>query len=234
MIQKVKRDTLSEQVTQGLIDFIDDQDLTPGDNLPSESQLAEDFGVSRPVIREALKTLQGEGIIEIVTGRNAVIKPVSSAMLRKFFERAIVLKSTSFQDLIEVRRGLEIQSVLLSATRRTENDIATLKDILQQMRQHMNQPEAFAEQDVQFHLAIASASQNPMIFYLVESLRDAMRDTILRGLQHRFTDESYEQVQTIHQVILDAIIAQDTDAAQSAMQTHFDEALKALLHEDDK
>ncbi|NJL94285.1 MAG: FadR family transcriptional regulator [Anaerolineae bacterium] len=226
---KVKRETLADQVTQGLVAWIDQQNLAPGDALPSEAQLAEDFGVSRPVIREALKTLQGEGIIEVITGKNAVIKPLSSALLRKFFARAVAFQTATFQDLIEVRRGLEIQSVRLAAERCTAEDLAALEATFARMRAEIHQHQRFAEQDVQFHLQIASAARNPILYYLVESIRDVMRANVIHGLRHRFSEEDYAQVQARHAAILVALRAQDADQAQWAMQAHFDEALKALL-----
>jgi GntR family transcriptional regulator, transcriptional repressor for pyruvate dehydrogenase complex len=231
MIRKVKRDTLSEQVTQHLMELISEQALSPGDSLPSESRLAEDFGASRPVIREALKTLQGEGIIEIVTGKNAVIKPISSAILRKFFERAVAFKSASFRDLIEVRRGLEIQSVMLAAERCSRDDLTALEEVLQSMRDNLHAHERFAEYDVQFHLLIASAAQNPIIYYLIESIRDAMHENVLLGLKHRLTEDELERVQACHETILQALTDHNVMTAQLAMQAHFDEALRALIYE---
>jgi DNA-binding FadR family transcriptional regulator len=228
MIQKVRRDTLSQQVTQNLIAMIDAQDLAPGDPLPSEAQLALEFGTSRPVIREALKTLQGEGIIEIVTGKNAVVKPLSSAMLRKFFQRAVALKSATFHDLIEVRRGLEIQSVMLAAERITDDDLAALEQVMAHMRETLHDHERFAEYDVEFHLLIASAARNPMIYYLIESIRDALRENILLGMKSRYTPAEYARVQSSHEAILQALRDRQPQAAQAAMQAHFDEALKAL------
>jgi len=228
---KVKRYTLSEQVTEGLIALIDAQDLAPGDSLPSEAQLAEEFGASRPVIREALKTLQGQGLIEMTTGKNATLKPISSAMLRAFFERAIAFKSASFRDLIEVRRGLELQSVALAAARCDQDDLARLRATLDAMRAQMANPSQFAEHDVQFHLHIAAAARNPILFYLIESIRDAMRETVLMGLQHRLTQADYELVQAHHERILQALEAHDAAQAQAAMQAHFDEALNPLHQE---
>ncbi len=228
MIQKVKRDTLSQQVTQSLIALIDARDLAPGDTLPSEAQLALEFGASRPVIREALKALQGEGIIEVVTGKNAVIKPISSTMLRKFFERAIAMKSASFRDLIEVRQGLELQSVTLAAQRCGDADIAALEGVMAQMRDHLQDHVRFAEYDVAFHLHIASAAHNPMIYYLLESIRDAMRDNVLQGMRIRFSAEDYARVVARHEAILQALREHNVGAAQQAMQEHFTEALRAL------
>lgn len=228
MIQKLKRDTLSQQIQESLIALIDSHDMAPGDTLPSESQLAAEFGVSRPVIREALKALQGEGVIEIVTGKNAVIKPISSTMLRRYFERAIAMKSASFRDLIEVRQGLETQSAMLAAVRATDEEIAALERVMGHMREHMHDHARFAEFDVEFHLLIASAARNPMIFYLIESIRDAMRDNVLLGMSSRSSEEEYTNVRTRHEAILAALQAHDPDAAQRAMQEHFAEALRAF------
>lgn len=233
MIRKIKRGNLSDQVSEGLLSFIDEQELLPGDSLPSESQLAEEFGVSRPVIREALKILQGEGLVEIVTGKNAIIRPVSSALLRKFFERAIAFKTASFRHLIEVRRGLEVQSVMLAAERRTDDDIAAMRTALDLMRDNLKTHDVFAVHDVSFHLHIASATHNPMIYHLVESIRDAMHDNVILGLQYRFTDDDYELVQESHEMILQAVINQDAQQAQASMNAHFEEALDALLYSKD-
>lgn len=233
MTRKVKRDTLSDQVAQGLMAFIDEHDLMPGQSLPSENQLAQEFGVSRPVIREALRTLQGEGIIEIITGKNAVIKPISSRILRKFFERSIILRSASFQDLIEVRRGLEIQSVMLAAQRCTPADIEQMQTVITHMRDNVKSHETFAEYDVQFHLLIAAAARNSIIYHLIESIREAMRENILQGMKHRFANEDYDQVQCRHEAILEALRHRNPEQARYAMQQHFDEALKAILYEDE-
>ncbi len=233
MIKKVQRDTLANQVIDGLLAFIDEQDLTPGDSLPSENQLAEEFGVSRPIIREALKTLQGEGLIEIITGKSATIRPVSSLLLRKFFTRAIAFKSATFRDLIEVRRGLEIQSVRLAASNCTEDDIKTQQQLLMDMKESLSDHKKYASLDVQFHLNIADMSGNPMLFYLIESIRDVIYDNILQGMKHRFTEETYQQVQTRHEAIVEAMSQQDSDLAQQAMEAHFDEALIALYGDKD-
>lgn len=233
MVRKIKRGNLSDQVSEGLLSLIDEQDLLPGDSLPSESQLAEEFGVSRPVIREALKILQGEGLVEIVTGKNAIIRPVSSAVLRKFFERAIAFKTASFRHLIEVRRGLEVQSVMLAAERRTDDDIAAMHTALDLMRDNLKTHDVFADHDVSFHLQIASATHNPMIYHLVESIRDVMHDNVILGLQHRFTDADYDRIQELHVSIFQAVTDQDVQQAQASMNAHFEEALDALLYSKD-
>src|SRR5262245_39862413 len=89
MLTKLSRETLAEQAAQNLIAFIESQDLKPGKLLPSEYQLAADLGVSRPIIREALKSLEGKGIVEVVSGKGAMVKLPNSQPLQIFFQRTM-------------------------------------------------------------------------------------------------------------------------------------------------
>lgn len=224
MIQKVKRDTLSDQVKDGITAYIQQNNLGPGDSLPSENHLAEAFGVSRPVIREALKALEGEGWVEMVTGKSAVIKPMSSTVLRRYFERAVTLDEATFRDLTEVRRGLEVQSVRLAAQRYSDEHLAALERIFDRMRQHTTDHEQFADDDVQFHLEIASASGNQLLYHLIDSLRGALREAALNGVRYRATRNQQQIILTRHAAILQALRARDPEQAQQAMHDHFDEA----------
>ena len=125
MLPKITRGTLADQVTDRLLEYIEAQHLQPGDLLPSETSLVTSFGVSRPVIREALKSLEGKGIIEIVNGKGALIRPIDSDPLRLFFRRAMQMEYGTMLELMEVRKGLEVQSAVLAAQRRDEKDLAS-------------------------------------------------------------------------------------------------------------
>src|SRR5689334_6695743 len=115
MLTKIPRATLAEQAARNLIAFIESQDLKPGKLLPSESQLAADLGVSRPIIREALKSLEGKGIVEVVSGKGTVVKPPDGQPLQLFFQRTMRLESEAIIDVMELRKGIEVQSAALAA-----------------------------------------------------------------------------------------------------------------------
>src|SRR5512138_2957949 len=134
MLPKLSRGTLAEQVTDNLLSFIEAQHLKPNDLLPSETSLAGSFGVSRPVIREALKNLEGKGIIEIVNGKGALVRPIDSNPLRLFFQRAMQFERNTMLELMEVRKGLEVEAAVLAATRRQPQDIEALEKTVVQMR----------------------------------------------------------------------------------------------------
>src|SRR5438445_9582346 len=120
------RHTLADQVAQRLIEFIRVHDLKPGDTLASTATLAAQFGVSRPVIREAFTALEGQGVIEVINGKGAVIRPIDSGPLRVFFERAVQVDRHTIIELFEVRKGLEVECAILAAQRRTPEELAQI------------------------------------------------------------------------------------------------------------
>jgi len=230
MFPKVTRGTLADQVTKCLLEFIDSHNLKPGDLLPSESSLAANFEVSRPVIREALKNLEGKGFIEIVNGKGSLVKPIDSNPLRIFFERAVQMEHGTILELMEIRKGLEVQAAMLAAQRRDENDLEAIRKVVQAMRENLHEMEQYTLLDVEFHLLIAAASHNTMMVHLIHSIRDALRNTISVGLQSRGTDSQLEVIQRTHEVLVETIEKGEVEASMQAMSRHFDEAISAMVN----
>jgi GntR family transcriptional repressor for pyruvate dehydrogenase complex len=228
MLKKLSRETLVEQAERNLLTFIDAQGLKPGDLLPSEAKLAADFGVSRPVIRETLKSLAGKGVIAIANGKGALVQPVNSSPLRQFFQRALLADREAIVELMEVRRGIEVLSVELAARRRTPEQVARMAELVGAMRLHLADPDAYTELDVELHLLIAAAAHNTMLYHLVESLRHVLKGSIREGLRRRQTDAELERVQIHHEALLSAIQSADAEQAIGAMVAHFDEAIRVL------
>jgi DNA-binding FadR family transcriptional regulator len=228
MLSKITRGTLAEQVTSRLLEYIENQKLKPGELLPSETSLANGFGVSRPVIREALKNLQGKGVIEIVNGKGALIRAIDSDPLRLFFQRAMQTELGAVLELMEVRKGLEVQAATLAAARRDEKDLQAIRMVVEAMGQNMADLEMYTRLDVEFHLRIAAASHNAMLGYLIESIRDALRIAITTGLQSSGAVPRVEAVQQTHELLLMTLTAGDVEASRQAMIRHFDEAIEAI------
>jgi GntR family transcriptional regulator, transcriptional repressor for pyruvate dehydrogenase complex len=226
----LNRLTLADQVAQALIDYIDAEQLKPGDTLPSIGKLADEFGVSKPIVREALKALEGGEIIEISNGRTPIVKPISSKSLRLFFRRAVSVDQRSMIELLEIRRGLEIQSALLAAKNRTAAEAERMQALVLDMRDKLYDPAPYAVLDLELHLLIASASRNSLMFHLIESIRDVLKSTIEEGLRSRFTEEQTIRVQHLHEDIVAALINENVEAASQAMARHFDDAIDAVYH----
>jgi DNA-binding GntR family transcriptional regulator len=159
-LRKIAKITLVEQTVDRVQSYVLSRQLQPGDTLPSEMRLAETLGVSRPVVREALRTLVGRGMLTIANGRNAIISPVTATALVHFFERATQLNAVTVLELLEVRRGIEVQSISLAAQRRTTDHIAKLHILLDGMWDARYDLPLYSELDAQLHLQFAAASQN--------------------------------------------------------------------------
>lgn len=225
---KITKTTLVEQVVEQIQAFVLHQQLQPGDALPSELRLAGTLGVSRPVVREALRTLAGRGFLTIANGRNAVVSPVSASALVHFFERATQLNAVTILEVLEVRRGIEKQSVELAAQRRTDDDVALLQQILTDMHHHRQDLSLYSQLDAQFHLQIAVASQNSLLRYFVESIGGAFRHVSLAGLQNRRTQSELDLVHLDHEEIVDAVVRQEPDRAVRLMDRHVESAMHAI------
>jgi GntR family transcriptional regulator, transcriptional repressor for pyruvate dehydrogenase complex len=227
MLTKLRRETLAEQAIQGIMQLIQQRGLRPGAVLPSESKLAAEFGVSRPVIREAYKALAGMGVIEIVNGKGAVVQAFDSNRLRVLFVGAIEVNPETILELMEVRKGIEVESAILAARRRTPDELHRLQQIVSAMREHLDDIETYIVLDVELHLQIASATHNWMMYSLVESIRSSLAQMVRAGYQQRKRDQ-HERVQILHELVVDAIARGDAEAAGHSMAMHFDDAAVAL------
>ncbi|MBM4413340.1 MAG: FadR family transcriptional regulator [Chloroflexi bacterium] len=225
---KITKTTLVEQVIERIQAFVLHQQLQPGDALPSELRLAETLGVSRPVIREALRMLAGRGFLTIANGRNAVISPVSATALVHFFQRATQLNAVTILEVLEVRRGIEKQSVELAALHRTDTDVEKLQQTLKDLREHRADLPMYSQLDAQLHVQIAVASQNSMLRYFVESFSGAFQHVSLMGLQNRRTQLELDQVHADHEEIVQAVILQHNERASLLMDQHVTSAILAL------
>jgi DNA-binding FadR family transcriptional regulator len=228
MLPKITRGTLADQVVDRLLEYIESQHLKPGDLLPSETSLVNSFGVSRPVIREALKSLEGQGVIEIVNGKGALIRPIDCDPLRLFFQRAMQMEYGTMLELMEVRKGLEVQSAALAAQRRDEKDLSAIRQVVRTMRESTGDLEAYIRLDVEFHLRVTAASHNTMMVSLVESIRAALRNTIVAGLQSRGNTLELDSIQRTHEQLFEALVERNVQTAMETMIQHFDEAMVSM------
>ena len=207
--------------------------MQPGDALPSENRLAESFAVSRPVVREALMKLKSLGLIEMSSGRPPIVQAIDGRLPSIFFESSVATNVSDVRELLEVRRGLEIQSAIMAAQRADPDERKKILSLADRMGAALQDErfELFVELDVTLHLLIAGASRNRMLETLVAAIREPMRESIGSGLVARNSKvEEYEQIHEIHLDIVNAIDRGDADAAGKAMARHFDNALTSIIN----
>lgn len=223
-----RREKLSDLVMRRLIDHLIDNGLKPGDALPSEGELSRVFGVSKPVVREAMHRLVTMGVVEIRQGKPAVIRAINSEPLELFFRFALRASREGLREAVELRRALETQIAAHAATRVTAPALAALGSILEELRAAKDDPARWVDADVRFHLGLADMAGNALIVFLLEALRGTMEETIrVLNAQRpmRDPDATFQRHVAIH----DAVAAGDAARARATMDAHFDATEPVVL-----
>jgi DNA-binding FadR family transcriptional regulator len=223
----ILRNKLSHQITERLLEEIRSGELSPGDKLPSERDLMEQFGVGRPAIREALQGLEKMGIVEIAHGERATIRKLDArGMFELIDQSARHLLFTSAQmldDLKQARLLFETGMIKIAAAKARPSDIERLKDCLTEMKQSVGDTPKFIQADIRFHITIAEISGNP----IYSAISGAMLNWLAEFHQELLRVPGAEQVTMAeHRAVLDRIAAQDPAGAESAMTAHLTRASK--------
>ncbi len=227
LIRQIEREeTLAQNVAGQLERLIVQQHLELGDRLPAERTLAEQFGVSRTVIREAVRTVASKGLLEVRAGSGTIVRKPSSESVA---ESVALLVSMNGQvtpaKVVEVRRILEVEIAGLAAERRTDDDLLYMENILFTAAQRIDDPLTFIESDVQFHASLARATQNELFRMLLASISNVMTEVRVIGLAVQGTPE---RALRYHRDIYRAVVTQDREAARQAMDRHMDEAIQTM------
>jgi GntR family transcriptional repressor for pyruvate dehydrogenase complex len=198
--------------------------------LDSIQQLAENFQVGRPAIREALSALSSMGLIEIKQGEGTFVKTFDPAIMNHPLSAALLMDQDNIKHLLEVRKILESGTAEVAAKKRTEENLIELKDRLFDMEKVSDDEELSDKADIAFHVAVANASQNELLITLMnhvsELMTEKMRD--IRRVALYSEEMTLKQLYQQHVRIYDAILAQDEDGARSAMLFHLQSVEESL------
>lgn len=222
---RIQPTKLSEQLAQTLEQHILDGVYAVGERLPSERQMAEDFGVSRPSVRDALSTLAARQLIETRHGGGHYVSERLHADFLSLWQNLLTRHEYMEQDVLEFRRAFDGVMAGLAAERATETDLERIQFRLQQM-DSAAQTENVAlqsEADVGFHQAIAEASHNVLFSHLSSSLLTMLHRHTQKNLANMFEAGSDKrQLRMQHQAIYDAVLARDAARASALAQAHID------------
>jgi GntR family transcriptional repressor for pyruvate dehydrogenase complex len=208
-----------------MLDMILSNELQVGDRLPSERELGEQFGVSRTVIREAVRGLATKGVIDVRTGSGLRVAAVESAAVSEMLGLYLRGRQIDYGNVHEVRLLLEVHVAGLAATRAEQADIEQIEQMHAQMASELADVDAATQLDLEFHRAIARATHNDLYLVLLDSIGDYLVDVRKSNLAAGFGKKALAH----HQAILDAIAAHDPDAARAAMSTHLEAVAVNLL-----
>jgi GntR family transcriptional repressor for pyruvate dehydrogenase complex len=218
-IRPVTKTSISEEIAAQIIDLISRGELQPGQRLPSERELCEQFGASRSSLREALRCLSIVGILNAQVRNGTSVARDGGKFLRKIVEWRLITERHNIENLMEVRIALEGVSAANSALRATEEDKKKFKHLVKEMEDAVDDAKRFAVLDVDFHIALASASGNTLVFDLVSMIRGHLVRVLPKVLQ---LPNALPLSTREHCVIVEAIERHDAEGARTAMQAHLE------------
>lgn len=215
---------VSTQIIHTLTEYFFSGEFHSGAKLPSERQLAASLGVSRAAVREAVQSLGLLGVVEIRQGDGTYLSSSGSEILPRVIEWGLFLGERRVNDLVEARQQLEHSLAGLAARRRSDDELDALRALVERM-DAASTIEEFIDLDIEYHATIARSSQNSALAGMLTNITSLLRVWMGRAL--RLPGET-AGANVEHRAILDAIVAKDPRAAQSAMRKHLRNAERRL------
>lgn len=218
--------TPASEVARRLLDLFTGGSIAPGTRLPPERQLSATLGVGRSAVREALAALEILGTVDVRPGSGTYLRGAASELLPQTLRWGLLIGERNTAQLLELREGLEIFVARLAAARADQAIIARLERSVERMRDSIDDLGAFARADLDFHHALAEAAGNGTLtdhVHVVRSLLQVYADRAVHDSTHA------ERAVAEHRAVLDAVSANDPDAAASAMAVHMATATARLL-----
>src|ERR1700692_3828441 len=228
MFEKIPTRALSDTVAQQLLTQIDKGTFARGGKLPTEAVLAEQFGVSRTVIREAISRLKNEGVVEPRQG-SGVFVAAHGAIRPLRIDYAEAVQGGGILLILAVRRAIESEVAAGAAMRRTDADMALIDAALAKIDEAVAEGHDGVAEDVAFHRAIAVVTGNPYFLKTLTFLNQySEAGTVVTRRNEALREDFSQQVCAEHAAVVAAIRAGDPIAARQAAQTHMYNAARRL------
>lgn len=221
MFTPIKNTKVYEQVVNQIKQMIVEGALKKGDKLPTERDLAEQLQVSRTSVREAIRALEVIGLVESRQGAGNYIRENFENSLLEPMSMMFLLQESSPREIVELRKVLEIETVILAAERITEEELIYLKELLEEMKKS-NSEEVNVSLDKRFHYAIARASRNLLIINVLQVISQLV-DDLIKGSREKIlsVEENRTKLTRQHELIYEALKNSDNKGAFEAMNGHF-------------
>ena len=221
--KKTEKKSLSRQVMDQIELLIKENQLKPGDALPTEQQLSESLQVSKSSVREAIKMLEALGAVEIRRGLCTVISQTPEQGYLNLLLSHLYLHSESTDDLREFRKMIETAYTTYASKMAVESDLEDLRQALDVCRDHVEQHTLSAEDDIRFHNAILYATHNPFMISLGEAINALFSESISESIKKypeialQDHEKIYQGLVTRQEDVLEAAIAESADRWSSSM-----------------
>lgn len=207
MLKQTKRLTLVEQVAEQIEDLITSGVWAVGSRVPPEPELMEQLQVSRNTLREAIRALTHAGLLKTRQGDGTYV--CSSSALGPVLKKRIM--RSKMLETLEVRQALEQEAVKLAALRRDEEDLVKITHCLEQCKLAINtqNPQTYAQWDIEFHQAVVSASHNDLLIELYDYISESLQHIVVE----LFEKADFKKYYDTHEQLLKAITERDSDKA---------------------
>jgi Transcriptional regulators len=223
-IRAIEVESPVDKIIDQLKQLISSGQLKPGDRLPSERALAERFGVGRTYVRDAIRKLEFYGLLKTSPQSGTYVTGYNIKMLEGILTDIINFNKDDFAAMVEARYYMEINAARLAAQRRTDEDLKLMRAAVEDYDQKISKRLDGVQEDMFFHLKIASATKNPFFeSMLLILLPDLIRNIIDKKI---CGDNRGVSAMKEHHEILNAIADRDPDAAALAMAAHLDDILR--------
>lgn len=226
MFTPVRQPRASGEIVVQIERAIFDGELDPGDRLQSERELAEQFGVSRITVRDALRVLEARGLIRVKVGASggAFVTETNVDQVAESISTMILLKRMSLSELVEARTIVETATAELAAQRADAATVDLLAQMVERGRRVVREHLPHTEASMDFHVALAEASKNELLSATVR----AYRDLLMQPLSDMRDVRSARVTQKAHEEILEAIRAHDPDATRKLVLAHLQDFEKRI------
>lgn len=230
--ETIQKNSTPQMVAEQIVKKVNQGELNPGDLLPSQRELAELFGVGRSSVREAVNALSVMGYLEAIQGKGTFIKEELPAEDVSMIKLNAAFQAGSIFDLMEAREFLECKSVELATERADQNQIRTLKAILEEMKKTHYHYDKFLNADMKLHKKIAETTGNPVIGEMTKLVLKKVYDHHAKLPTRRLSDIYLkESIHTAKQVVA-FIENREKEKAATWMKIHLNaikDELKDLL-----
>ncbi|MBS4208670.1 FadR/GntR family transcriptional regulator [Bacillus sp. FJAT-50079] len=214
---QLRKQTLAEIVSNRIKNYIADHNFQPGDRLPSEKEMIEMLAVSRTIVREALKTLQSQGIIDIKQGTGIFVKEIELHSYLKNISPFLKVNKVKFKELIDSRIILELGAIELAIENyhlEKINQMSYWNDALLEKTKRGEKPKS---EDLYFHKALFHATGNETFIQLSSIITEYFN---MNHLEEVVNLDDYTTSYKEHKLVIDSIINKNMDDAKLAMRTH--------------
>ena len=224
MLEQNTNESLPVRTSRHIKRMIIEGDMKPGHRLPSESELMQMFGVSRSTIREAVKSLKAENILEVRRGSGTYVSE-STGLASDPLGLDFVNQDQLVADLLEARLIIEPQIASIAVERATEANIAELTAIVERMKGVMVNDASAADMDVKFHTSIAKCTQNDVLIRIVPIINESIRLGYGKTVH---VEGSFERAKACHRSIYEAIVHRNKLEAKIFTERHIWETMNDI------